>query len=34
MQALNNIIPTLKDGTKKLGVDSKAIPKGANNKFS
>lgn len=34
LHALNNIIPTNKDGTKKLGIDSKGIPKGANNKFA
>lgn len=33
MQALHSIIPKLKDGSPKLGVDSKAIPRGVNNNF-
>ena len=33
IQALNRVIPVLKDGTKKLGIDSKGIPKGDNNLF-
>ena len=34
IQALNRVIPILKDGTKKLGIDSKGIPKGDNNLFT
>lgn len=34
MQALESVIPVTADGKKKLGIDSKAIPTGANNQFS
>jgi hypothetical protein len=33
MQALNRIMPTLKDGSK-LAVDTKKIPKGVNNNLA
>lgn len=34
MQSLHSIIPRDKDGEPKLGVDSKAIPRGINNNFA
>jgi hypothetical protein len=34
MLALDRVNPTLKDGTKKLSINSRDIPEGPNNLFS